>query len=154
MTITEIMQIANDYIQNYTVFEITHQLFLQPNGRSSYNQLIRNEIPANSYGVYIWENTQTGEIVYVGMAGKIKTNGQMGSHSLENRLIASRGKVNGRDILTNDYVSNFMKDSNLEVLTFHILYTNVQTPPSFLESVLLYRFYTQNGVLPKLNNAF
>lgn len=154
MTIPEIMQIANEYVENNTVFNVSHQLFLQPNGRSIYNQLIRNEIPANSYGVYIWVNTQTGEIVYVGMAGKVKTNGQMGSHSLENRLIASRGKVNGRDILTNDYVFNFMEDTNIEALTFHILYTNKQTPPSYLESVLLYRFYTQNGVLPKLNNAF
>lgn len=154
MTIPEIMQIANEHIDNHTLFEVRHQLFLQPNGRGLYNQLIRKEIPANSYGVYIWQNTLTGEIVYVGMAGKVKTNGQMGSHSLENRLIASRGKVNGRDILTNDYIYNFMKDTNVESLTFHILYTNNQTPPSYLESVLLYNFYTQNGVLPKLNNAF
>lgn len=154
MTIPEIMQIANEYINNNTFFEVPHQLFLQPNGRSLYNQLIRLEIPANSYGVYIWENTETGEIVYIGMAGKIKTNGQLGSHSIENRLIATRGKVNGRDVLTNDYVFNYMQNNNVNTLTFHILYTNEQTPPSYLESVLLYNYYSQNGVLPKLNNAF
>lgn len=154
MTIPEIMQIAIEYIENNTVFQVPHQLFLQPNGRSVYNQLIRHEIPANSYGVYIWENTNSGEIVYVGMAGKIKTNGLMGSHSLENRLIASRGKVNGLDILTNDYVFNYMHNNNVNTLTFHVLYTNNQTPPSYLEAILLYNFYSQNGVLPKLNNAF
>ncbi|WP_426092378.1 hypothetical protein [Flavobacterium sp. DSR3-2] len=154
MTIPEIMQIANEYINNNTFFEVPHQLFLQPNGRSLYNQLIRLEIQANSYGVYIWENTETGEIVYIGMAGKIKTNGQLGSHSIENRLIATRGKVNGRDVLTNDYVFNYMQNNNVNTLTFHILYTNEQTPPSYLESVLLYNYYSQNGVLPKLNNAF
>jgi hypothetical protein len=53
----------------------------------------------------------------------------MSSHLLENRLIASRDKVNWRYKLTNDYVSNFMKYSTVEVLTFHILYTNGQTPP-------------------------
>jgi hypothetical protein len=74
------------------------------------------------------------------MAEKVKTKGPMGSHSLENRLIASRGKVNGRDILTNDCVFNFMEDTNIEAVTFHILYTKGQTPPSYLESVLLHIF--------------
>lgn len=154
MNIHNIMQIANEYIENNTVFDVQHQLFLQPNGTRLYNQLIRDEVPANSFGVYIWENTQTGEIVYVGMAGKIKTNGQMGSHAIQNRLKASRGKVNGRDIQTNEYIFNYMQNNNVESLTFHILYTNELTPPSYLETILLYNFYNQNGVLPNLNNAF
>ena len=154
MTIPEIMHIANQHIDNHAVFEVPHQLFLQPNGRNLYNQLIRNQIPVNSYGVYIWENTQTGEIVYIGMAGKVKTNGQLGSHSIENRLVASRGKYNGRDVLTNDYLFNFMENTNVTSLTFHILHTNNQTPPSYLEAVLLYNYYSQNRVLPILNNSF
>lgn len=154
MTITESMLIANEYIENNIVFEVPQQLFLQPNGRNLYNQLIRNQIPVNTYGVYLWENTQTGEIIYIGMAGKVKTNGQLGSHSIENRLIATRGKVNGRDVLTNDYVNNFMINRNVNSLTFHVLKTNVQTPPSYLEAILLYNFYSQNGVLPILNNSF
>lgn len=154
MTITESMLIANEYIENNIVFEVPQQLFLEPNGRNLYNQLIRNQIPVNTYGVYLWENTHTGEIIYIGMAGKIKTNGQLGSHSIENRLIATRGKVNGRDVLTNDYVNNFMINRNVNSLTFHVLKTNVQTPPSYLEAVLLYNFYSQNGVLPILNNSF
>ncbi|WP_348800050.1 hypothetical protein [Flavobacterium adhaerens] len=154
MTIPEIMQIANDYIDNNTAFKVPHQLFLQPNGRNLYNQLIRQQIQANSYGVYIWVNSQTAEIIYIGMAGKMKTNGQIGSHSIENRLVATRGKVNGRDVLTNDYLFSFMRNNNLESLTFHILYTNNQTPPSYLEALLLYNFYRQNEVLPSLNNSF
>ena len=154
MTITESMLIANEYIENNIVFEVPQQLFLQPNGRNLYNQLIRNQIPLNTYGVYLWENTETREIVYIGMAGKVKTNGQLGSHSIENRLIATRGKVNGRDVLTNDYVNNFMLNRNINSLTFHVLKTNLQTPPSYLEAVLLYNYYTQNGVLPILNSAF
>lgn len=154
MTIPEIMHIANQYIDNHAVFEVRQQLFLQPNGRNLYNQLIRHQIPANSYGVYIWENTQSGEIIYIGMAGKVKTNGQLGSHSIENRLVATRGKINGRDVLTNDYIFNFMENNTVASLTFHILHTNNQTPPSYLEALLLYNFYTQNGVLPSLNNSF
>lgn len=148
------MHIANQYIENNSVFEVSHQLFLQPNGRGMYNQLIKQQIRANSYGVYIWENTLSGEIIYIGMAGKVKTNGQMGFHSIENRLVATRGKVNGRDVLTNDYLFSFMKNNNVESLTFHILYTNNQTPPSYLEAILLYNFYSQNEVLPSLNNSF
>jgi hypothetical protein len=154
MSITEIMFIANEYIENNIVFEVSQQLFLQPNGRNLYNQIIRNQIPVNTYGVYLWENSETREIVYIGMAGKIKTNGQLGSHSIENRLIATRGKINGRDVLTNAYVSSFMKNNNINSLTFHVLKTNLQTPPSYLEAVLLYHFYTQNKVLPILNNTF
>ena len=154
MTITESMLIANEYIENNIVFEVPQQLFLEPNGRNLYNQLIRNQIPVNTYGVYLWENTQTGEIVYIGMAGKIKTNGQLGSHSIENRLVATRGRIDGIDILTNNYVNNFMQVNNVNSLTFHVLKTNVQTPPSYLEAVLLYNFYSQNGVLPILNNSF
>lgn len=154
MTITESMLIANEYIENNIVFEVPQQLFLQPNGRILYNQLIRNQIPVNTYGVYLWENTQTGEIIYIGMAGKVKTNGQLGSHSIENRLVASRGRIDGIDILTNNYVNNFMQVNNVNSLTFHVLKTNAQTPPSYLEAILLYNFYSLNGVLPILNNSF
>lgn len=148
------MHSANPYIENSLSFEVNQQLFNQPNGRNVYNQLIRQQVPPNTYGVYIWENTATREIVYIGMAGKIKTNGQLGSHSIENRLCASRGRINGLDIQTNDYVFNFMQNNAVDGLTFHILKTNKQTPPSYLEAVLLYNFYTQNGVLPILNSAF
>jgi len=154
MTITESMLIANEYIENNIVFEVPQQLFLQPNGRNLYNQLIRNQIPVNTYGVYLWENTETGEIIYIGMAGKIKTNGQLGSHSIENRLVATRGRIDGIDILTNNYVNNFMQVNNVNSLTFHVLKTNVQTPPSYLEAILLYKYYNKNKVLPVLNNSF
>lgn len=154
MTIAEIMLIANEYIENNIVFDVPQQLFLQPNGRNLYNQLIRNQIPVNTYGVYLWENTETGEVLYIGMAGKVKTNGQLGSHSIENRLIATRGKVNGRDILTNDYLFNYMQNNNVASLTFYVFKTNAQTPPSYLEAILLYNFYSQNGVLPIFNNSF
>lgn len=148
------MQIANGYLENNTVFKVPYNLFLQPQGRNLYNHLVRENVLPGRFGVYIWENTITNEVVYIGMAGRVKTNGQMGSHSLIKRLVASRGRVNGLDILTNDFVFNYMQNNNVDTLTFHILYTTNQTPPSYLESVLLYNFYTQNGVLPKLNNAF
>lgn len=154
MTITESILIANEYIENNIVFEVPQQLFLQPNGRNLYNQLIRNQIPLNTYGVYLWINTETGEILYIGMAGKVKTNGQLGSHSIENRLIATRGKVNGRDVLTNDYLFNYMQNNNVASLTFYVFKTNALTPPAYLEAILLYNFYSQNGVLPIFNNSF
>lgn len=51
----------------------------------------------NIYGVYLWENTLTGEIVFIGMASKVKMSGQLGSHSIENSLVASKGRINGLD---------------------------------------------------------
>lgn len=88
------------------------------------------------------------------MAGKVKTNDQLGSHSIRNRLVASRGGINGLDIQTNDYLLNYMLQNNIENLAFHILKTNQQTTPYYLEVVLLYNFYAHTRSLPILNNAF
>lgn len=154
MTIQQIMTIANEYIEDKFVFEVLQQLFHQPDGKSQYNKLIKKEVPKDTYGVYIWVHSKSRKIIYIGMAGKVKTNGQLGIHSIENRLIATRGKVNGRDVLTNDYLFNYMQNNNVASLAFYVFKTNAQTPPSYLEAILLYNFYSQNGVLPILNNSF
>ncbi|MBK8820612.1 MAG: hypothetical protein IPN49_16575 [Saprospiraceae bacterium] len=44
---------------------------------------------------------RTEEVVYIGMAGKIKTDGTIGDHSIQKRLIASRGKVKLKRIKMN-----------------------------------------------------
>ena len=118
MTIKEIKDVILPYIDEPVInFEIEKNIFAELGGREKFNQTIRKNVKAK-FGVYVWVDKKTAEILYIGMAGKIKTDGSLGDHSIQNRLLASRGKdkVSKKDIQTNDYVSNFMtqKESLLQ----------------------------------------
>ena len=90
------------------------------------------------------------------MAGKIKTDGTLGDHSVQNRLLASRGinKSTKKDIQTKDYVHNYMIENDIEKLDFYIMYSKTGEPPAFLEALLLYKYYKKKNRLPILNNSF
>lgn len=156
MKIQELKDLIDNYIVSSTVFQIQRQIFDTENGRKIYNKTIREKIQANSFGIYVWANSQNEEVIYIGMAGKIKTNGAFCDHTLCDRLTASRGKdkLTNKDIQTNDYVKSFMMANNVEVLDLHIFYTKEGEPPSYIEALLLYNYYKQNKRLPMLNNAF
>lgn len=136
-------------------FTINKELFDKLDGRKLYNKKIRDKV-LDKFGVYIWTDSNTDEIFYIGMAGKIKTDGSLSNHSVQKRLLASRGidKNTKKDIQTNDYIKRFMIDSKIESLNFHILYSKDDIPPAYLESVLLYEFHKQKKCLPRLNNSF
>ncbi len=156
MTIEELKQIIEPYIEGPIIeFVIEKQIFSTANGRKMFNKEIRKSVE-NKFGVYIWLNNATNEIVYIGMAGKIKTDGTPGDHSVQNRLLASRGKnkFTKKDIQTNDYVRNYMIDNNVEKLDFYVMYSKTGEPPAFIEALLLYKYYKKNKRLPKLNNSF
>ena len=130
-------------------------LYEKKNGRKLYNKLIRQNV-ADKFGVYIWCNSKTDKIYYIGMAGKVKTNGSLSSHSLQKRHLASRGrdKKTKKDIQTNDFVKEFMRVNNIEVLDFYIAYLKNDSPPAYIEAVLLNEYFKQKKCLPELNNAF
>ncbi len=90
------------------------------------------------------------------MAGKIKTDGTLGDHSLQKRLLASRGKdkETKKDIQTNDFVKNIMRENEINSLEIFIMYSKTNEPPAYLEALLLYKYYKANKNLPKLNNSF
>lgn len=156
MTIEELKQIIEPYIESSIIkFVIEKQMLSAENGRKYFNEKIRKCVE-KKFGVYIWVNTKTNEIVYIGMAGKIKTDGTLGDHSVQNRLLASRGKDKStkKDILTNDYVSAYMIDNDVEKLDFYVMYSKTGEPPAYIEALLLYKYYKKNNRLPKLNNSF
>jgi len=156
MKIEELKQIIEKYIHQPVIdFLIEKRIFSEPNWREIFNKKIRNKV-GKKFGVYIWENIETNEIVYVGMAGKIKTDGSLGDHSVQHRLLASRGKnkTTKKDIQTNEYVRDFMLTNNIETLNFYILYSKTGEPPAFVEALLLYNYYKKNNRLPMLNNSF
>jgi len=156
MTIEEIKNIIEPYIDEPTIhFNIEKQIFSEDSGREIFNEKIRQNVEKR-FGVYIWLDTATNEIVYIGMAGKVKTDGTLGDHSVQNRLLASRGKDKStkKDILTNDYVSAYMIDNDVEKLDFYVMYSKTGEPPAYIEALLLYKYYKKNNRLPKLNNSF
>lgn len=156
MKITELKQLIAPYIEEQHIeFSIEKQIFSKYNGRELFNIKIRDKV-SKKFGVYIWENIETNEIVYIGMAGKVKTDGSLGDHSLQHRLLASRGKnkTTKKDIQTNDYVRDFMLTNNIETLNFYIMYSKTEEPPAYVEAILLYNYYKKNNRLPVLNNSF
>lgn len=156
MTIEEIKSLIEPYIDEPTIhFNIEKQIFSNESGREIFNEKIRQSVE-KKFGVYIWIDTATNEIVYIGMAGKVKTDGTLGDHSVQNRLLASRGKDKStkKDIQTNDYVRNYMIDNDVESLDFYVMYSKTGEPPAYIEALLLYKYYKKNNRLPKLNNSF
>ena len=127
---------------------IEWSLFEKVNGRKLYNKLIRENVQ-NKFGVYLWGNPKTDEIYYIGMAGKIKTDGTLSNHTLQQRLQAPRGrdKKTKKDIQTNDFVKEFMKRNKILSLDFHVAYSKDDIPPSYVEAVLLYEYFKENTIV-------
>lgn len=147
-------------IQNFTFepilkLSIESSLFKNESGRKQFNKIIRANVQ-DKFGIYTWCNPKTNEIYYIGMAGKIKTDGSLSNHSLQKRLLASRGKdkLTKKDIQTNDFVKKFMKVNSIEVLDFYIAYVKDDMPPAYIEAVLLYEYFKEKKCLPELNKSF
>lgn len=156
MTIEEIKTAILPYIDEPVVkFEIEKRIFIDSTGRKVFNEIIRRNVEPR-FGVYVWVDRKTAEILYIGMAGKIKADGSLGDHSIQQRLLASRGKdkISGRDIQTNDYIKSFMHQNEIDSLDIFIMYSKENEPPAYIEAVLLYNYYKKNRKLPRLNNSF
>jgi hypothetical protein len=156
MNINELLKIADHFISEPIVkFTINKELFNNTDGRKLYNKRIRDKV-LDKYGVYIWTDSKTDEIFYIGMAGKIKTDGSLSNHSIQKRLLASRGKDKNtkKDIQTNDYIKKFMIDNDIKSMNFYVLYLEKEVPPSYVEALLLNSFYNKKKCLPKLNKSF
>ena len=80
----------------------------------------------------------------------------MVDHSIQNRLLASRGKdkISRKDIQTNDYVSEVMTQNEIDSLDIFIMYSKKDEPPAYIEALILYKYYKKNNRLPLLNKTF
>lgn len=107
MNLEKIKQIIMPFMncQPLNSFDIDKSFIKNPDFRKSYNKLIREKVKAN-FGIYFWLDKSKEELIYVGMAGKIKNDGTFGDHTIQKRLIASRDKdkLTRKDIQTNDYL--------------------------------------------------
>jgi hypothetical protein len=156
MKVDEIKEVILPFIEEPIVsFEIHKCIFEQNNGSKLYNDIIRSNVKS-AFGIYIWVNKMNGQIIYIGMAGRVKQNGSLSIHSLQNRLLASRGKDKNtnKDIPTNAHVKCVMTNNNIDSFDFFIMYSKKNEPPAYIEALLLYNFFKKNNSLPILNRSF
>ena len=80
----------------------------------------------------------------------------MGNHSLNNRLVAPwrKDKETKKYIQTNDFLKEFIKVNNIQVLDFYLAYLKEDIPPAYIEAVLLYEYFKEKKCLPELNKSF
>lgn len=134
--------------------QIFREILITKNGKRAFNKEIRGKVQ-NQIGVYLWENSKTKEILYIGMAGKVKTDGEFANHSVQKRLLASRGKdLLGKDIQTNQYIKDILNQDNIEALNIHVFHLKESQLPGFIEAVLINAYFQENNCLPQYNSSF
>ena len=156
MKISDILNYISQYVESPAVsFSVSIQMFEESNGRHNYNTLIREKVEGK-HGVYFWVDNGTDEILYIGMAGSIKTDGRISDHSVRDRLLASRGKhtTTGKDIQTNDYIHSMMSLRSMKKMDIHVIYSKVGEAPAFIEATAMNHFYKKYNRLPLMNKAF
>lgn len=155
MNATELINSIQNFINDKYFVTINNEMIFANNGLTEYNNLIRDHVQELT-GVYIWENADNNEVLYIGMAGKINQQGELANHSVKKRLLASRGKdeITGKDIQTNQYIRNLMTAENCNQLNIYVIHLIANQIPGFIEAILINNFYQHNGILPKYNSAF
>jgi hypothetical protein len=152
---TEILSFIKnvEYLIEPFEFVLIDKTLFTPNNR--YNAHIRKMV-AQKPGVYIWYDKKNKEVIYVGMAGKIKTNGQLSNHPISQRLQAPRSRdiTTKKEISTNNYIPAILELLGISEIEFYILPVKENEPSAYVESILLYKYFKTHGVLPILNNAF
>ncbi len=147
-----LLENVEDFISSTDRISIHKSLFTPKN---IYNSFIKQNIPSKP-GVYLWFNKLNNEIIYIGMAGKIKTNGELTDHPISKRLQAPRCKdiSTKKDINSNLFVKAVLDVFNIDEIEFIILTCKENEPAAHIESILLYNYFKQHKVLPILNNAY
>lgn len=150
--ITSFIKNVEHLVEPCEVIPINRSLFIPKN---NYNAFIKKNV-ADKPGVYIWYDSKNQEVIYIGMAGKIKTNGTLTNHPISERLQASRSIdiTTEKHITTNKYIPAVLEIFEVHEIEFHILPCKENEPAAYVESILLYNYFKSHGVLPILNNAF
>jgi hypothetical protein len=136
-------------------FKIHENLFTTPNWKKEFNNRIRQNV-RDEIGIYIWTNGDTSEILYIGMAGKLHQNGDFANHTVQKRLLASRGKdsTTGKYIQTNEYIKQTISNIKCSSIDIHVFHTKPNQLPGYVEAVLINAYFQATKTLPPLNTAF
>ena len=152
---SELLQTITPLISNDYSLPISLAFIQGDQGLKEFNRFIRQSIE-DLPGLYLWENNDNEEIIYIGMAGKVNQEGQTVSHTVRNRMQASRKKdrVTKKDITTNKFLRDFMSQNRINQITIHVIHLNLGQLPAYAEAILMNAYYQHNGILPRLNKAF
>ena len=169
----KILNQITEHIDNYVEIEFNIKVNLNEQKdlllfKKNFNKSIKEKIPEKKAGVYIWEVPSKEEIIYIGMAGKIDRNGNLKNHYLHQRLKASRGKnelgidvSNGElffKLLTNPKKLKMKKFQHLnkpfDSINIHVFCIKDFIPATYIESILLNKYFNIHSKLPTLNLSF
>jgi len=115
----------------------------------------KNSVP-NEYGVYIiyaLKCTQE-ELIYIGKAGTIETDGSMKKQGIRDRLKAVTKNNMQRGLYFQQEVIKKYKLDSLKFLWIITFDKNKKELPTYSEAKLIQAYYDKYGRLPKLNVAF
>jgi hypothetical protein len=90
------------------------------------------------------------------MAGKLHQNGDFANHTVQKRLLASRGKdsTTGKYIQTNEYIKQTISNIKCSSIDIHVFHTKPNQLPGYVEAVLINAYFQATKTLPPLNTAF
>lgn len=157
--LNSIVQRSKNWFVSQDSFDISITDFRR-NGRSiNYNSIIREKVSIGFHGVYIISDTESKEILYVGMSGQIKRldNGEYGNggYDIRKRLVSSRKKDEyGQDVSSSEFFKSEMKKESIDSITVTIFKTKNEVSPTFLESQILQWIYSDSKKLPIWNKSF
>ncbi len=152
---SELLQTINQIIDHDYCLSISLAEIQGDQGLREFNRIIRQTIE-DLPGLYLWENSDNEEIIYIGMAGKVNQVGQIGGHTVRNRMQASRKKdpLTQKDITTNKYVRDFMSQNRINQINIHVIHLIPGQLPGYAEAVMMNAYFQHNRILPRLNKAF
>jgi hypothetical protein len=156
MNINEIQKLTIGLIEEkFETLQIEKDLFKKSTGLSDFNKHIRDNVKSKN-GVYILFDPVKQKPIYIGMAGRIRNDGNSKDHPLNKRLTAPRyqDKQTKKWIQTNQYICDCMEKNSINKLLIYVFYTLPKVPPAYLESLLIYKFYSKYNMLPSENNEF
>jgi hypothetical protein len=101
------------------------------------------------YGIYIVRQKDTRKVLYIGMGGKLKNDGQFKKQDIPNRLRAKRGKIPA-----NKWFSELKKVRGNLLIEYIILPDTGFPSPALIEAILLQVYLNEYGYLPYKNKEF
>ena len=118
------------------------------NKQDSLNNVVKS-IP-DKHGIYILYNPK-GEIIYIGKAGSIKSDGSITKQTIRKRLLAPRSKYN--NIKGDMYFKQKMEEYGYEYIMIDWEVSNEHCP-AYDEAYKIEQFRLKYHRLPIWNNSF
>lgn len=149
MTLNNLLNLTNPFSNGSNQFTIQLNQMNMNGGVNYYNNLINLNVNLE-YGIYAICDSDEQRVLYIGKGGTIQNDGTFKNQNLNGRLKAPRGNYNNSYL----YFQDIMNQNNFDSLIFLVIYSGVNNPPAYIESISLHQYLNQNNCLPMFNNEF